>query len=536
MRISHLYSLVKPFKQTRLSINPFLSWSLLMVLGFGCMQAQESPDRWNKFIRSYPDKHFSTWIKNAQVLDGTGNPSFPADLITLDDRIVYVGPVLDTSLRIDRIIEASGLYLAPGFIDAHAHGNPLKEDAFVNFLAMGVTSVCVGQDGTSPMTEDIREWFNRVNSVPQLINIIPMVGHGTLRVLSGIQYAKQPDRILLDAMMKLLDDALKAGCFGLTTGLEYEPGGFADSVELNLLAKTTGSYHRLIMSHIRNEDDDVLLQSINELARLGKYTPVQVSHIKSVYGKGKDRGLEILAELHRLRADGIPITQDWYPYTASYTGLSILFPEWAKPPNDYTKAVRERKSELQQYLSDKVNSRNGPDATLFGSGPYQGLTLTDVSSRNGKPFEDILIELGPSGASAAYFIMDEALQSELLKDSMTMICSDGSPDMYHPRGYGSFVKIITDYVRDKQVLTLPEAVRKMTGLPASTLQLEDRGTIREGNYADLILFNPEKLQAPATYQNPHELAQGMEWVLVNGQEAWHNESIQLHAGQLLLKK
>lgn len=504
-------------------------------LSAGCTRAQDN-NTWKQFIDDHPDKHFSILIRNAMILDGTGSPAYPGDLLILEDRIAYAGKVESTGLKIDQIIEADGKYLTPGFIDAHAHGNPLKEDAFVNFLAMGVTSVCLGQDGTSAMVDDIRDWFSRVGNVPQLINIIPMVGHGTLRVLSGIQYAKKPDDRMLQSMAGLLDDALQAGCFGLTTGLEYEPGGFADSLELELLARIAGKYHRLVMSHVRNEDDNVLIQSIRELARMGKYTPVQVSHIKSVYGKGSVRGKEIVEELHRLRATGIPITQDWYPYTASYTGLSILFPEWAKPPNDYQSAVKNRLPELRAYLKNRVNFRNGPEATLFGSGPYLGKTLAEVAQQQGKAFEDVLIDLGPSGASAAYFIMDETLQVELLKDSMTMICSDGSPDMFHPRGYGSFVKIITDYVRDQKVLTLPDAIRKMTGLPAQTLQLDHRGIIEAGYYADLVLFDPDELLAPATYQEPHVLATGIQWVFVNGLPAWHNQAIQVQAGKLLRKK
>ncbi|MEZ4896508.1 MAG: amidohydrolase family protein [Saprospiraceae bacterium] len=522
------------------------SWSAHLILasmvflpGLACSQAGQTTDpyaRWQAFIANHNKDKFDYLIRGAQVVDGTGAVPYAADLLVQGSVIAFVGPVPEESGMNVHIIDAHGKYLTPGFIDAHAHGNPLKEDAFVNFLAMGVTTVCLGQDGTSPMYDDLREWFTQVEQVPQCINTAPMVGHGTLRVLSGIQYSNSPEPDALNRMIELLDDALNAGCFGLTTGLEYEPGGFADSLELIRLAKTVGKHHRLVMSHVRNEDDDALLASIDELAQMGKYVPVQVSHLKSVYGKGSGRAQEILSYLHQLRQSGIAITQDWYPYTASYTGLSILFPPWAKPPNDYPTVVRQRKSELLTFLHDKVLLRNGPAATLFGSGPYRGKTLDEAARQTGKSFEEILLELGPSGASAAYFIMDEDLQETLLLDSMTMICSDGSPDMFHPRGYGSFAKILGTYVRDRSLLTLAQAIRRMTGLPAGILRLPERGLIAPGYRADLVIFDLKEVMDNATFEQPHVLASGFDYVFVNGVLAWHDQQLIGHGGELLRAK
>jgi N-acyl-D-aspartate/D-glutamate deacylase len=208
-----------------------------------------------------------------------------------------------------------------------------------------------------------------------------------------------------------------------------------------------------------------------------------------------------------------------YPYTASYTGIGIVFPEWAKPPYDYKEVVNSRRNELAEYLHKRVTLRNGPEATLFGTAPWAGKTLAEVASELHKPFEDVLIDnIGPSGAGAAYFVMDQELQDRLFIDPYIMVCSDGSPTMRHPRGYGSFAKIIRYYVREKKLLSLEEAVHKMTGLPAQTLHLheQNRGLLKRGFSADILIFDPSEVKDLATFEDPHQLAEGFDWVIVNG--------------------
>jgi N-acyl-D-aspartate/D-glutamate deacylase len=274
------------------------------------------------------------------------------------------------------------------------------------------------------------------------------------------------------------------------------------------------------MSHLRSEDDHRLEAALDELIAQGEHARVHVSHIKSVYGKGASRAGEILALLDAARQRGIEITADIYPYTASYTGIGLLFPEWAKTPEAFEQARRDRYEELADYLRERVIGRNGPEATLLGTAPYSGMTLAELAEERGEPFERVLIdEVGPQGASAAYFIMDEALQAALLADPLVAVCSDGDPRGFHPRGHGTFARVIEEYVVARRVLGLAEAVRKMTSLPAAILGLKDRGSVEVGKAADLVVFDPANVRATATYAQPFQLAQGFDVVVVNGRIA-----------------
>lgn len=257
--------------------------------------------------------------------------------------------------------------------------------------------------------------------------------------------------------------------------------------------------------------------------------------MKSVYGKGKERAATLLNLLESADDRNYNVTADVYPYTASYTGIGIVFPKWAKAPNDYNEVVKNRKEELLAYLRRRIMDRNGPEATLFGTAPYAGKTLAQLSEEQNLPFEKVLMGIGPNRASGAYFIMDEELQEAIIAHPRTMICSDGSPTMRHPRGYGSFAKIIETYVQQRGTLTLEEAVRKMTAFPAATIGLEKRGKIAVGFFADINVFDPTKVVARASYENPHQLAEGFELVLVNGKIAWQEQQLLGTAGSVLRK-
>ncbi|WP_245539646.1 N-acyl-D-amino-acid deacylase family protein [Pontibacter roseus] len=456
-------------------------------------------------------------IKRALVIDGTGKAAYSANVLISGDSIALIDTDTTSSYPASRTIDAHGLYLTPGFVDAHAHGDPLETPEFTNFLSMGVTTICLGQDGFSPKQENLQVWMKDVEAKRPAVNVALFAGHNTLRMLSGVQYDSIPSEAGMAAMEKLLANAMEAGCFGMSTGLEYNPGYYSDSTELNRLAKVVGSKGGLIMSHMRNEDDAYVEKSIRELLSQGKYCPVHVSHIKVVYGKGEDRAREILQLLDSARQQGVQVTADFYPYTASYTGIEILFPDWAKKPNDYQKVLRTRKKELATFLRNKIIQRNGPEATLIGSGPFKGETLKQIAEELDKPFELALMEdIGPYGADGAYFIMDEALQETFLKDLHIMVCTDGSPTMRHPRSFGAFARIIETYVNQRELLSLEEAIRKMTGLPAQTIGLRKRGVIQVGYKADLLLFNPEEVKENATYENPHQEASGFRYILVNG--------------------
>jgi N-acyl-D-aspartate/D-glutamate deacylase len=426
--------------------------------------------------------------------------------------------------------------LAPGFIDTHAHGDPFNTPAFQNFLAMGVTTIFLGQDGSSPHTEDLGAWMDSVDKIKPGVNIGMFAGHGTLRMVSGVQYEKTPNHEAYLKMENLLEQAMKAGSFGLSTGLEYNPGYLAGEEELARLAKIVGIHQGMVMSHMRNEDEDFVEESLDELMSQGEYCPVHVSHIKIVYGKGKSRAHEILQKIEVEREKGKKISADLYPYEASYTGISILFPEWAKPPADFGVVVANRRKELEEYLRNRVNRRNGPEATLIGSGPYKGKNLREIAESQNKPFEQVLIDdLGPSGTSAAYFVMDEEVMKVFLQDPHVNICSDGSPTSHHPRSFGTFAKIIESYVVEEPILSLPQAIHKMTGLAAKNVGLKDRGLIRKGMAADLIIFQTEMVKAKATYDNPSQLAEGFEFVIIDGKVAKHLQDFPERAGRIIKK-
>jgi N-acyl-D-amino-acid deacylase len=273
------------------------------------------------------------------------------------------------------------------------------------------------------------------------------------------------------------------------------------------------------MSHMRSEDDEKINQSIDELAAQGAYARVHISHLKVVFGKGAERGKQLLEVIESKRKAGIDLTADAYPYNAGYTGIGILFPEWALPPADYKAIVAQRRAELADYLERRMTKRGGPEAMLFGTQPYAGKTLAEAARAAGKNYVDFLIELGPTGGSGAHFTIDEATQDVLFGDPNFAVCTDGSPGMRHPRSTGTYAKLFERYVREKGVLTVEQAVHKAAGIPAQIMRFEDRGVIRPGAKADLVLFDVAKVRARSTYVDPFQLAEGFDVVIVNGQVA-----------------
>ncbi|MEX2380994.1 MAG: amidohydrolase family protein [Opitutales bacterium] len=470
----------------------------------------------------------STVFRGGLVVDGSGGTPRLADVWIEDGRIVAVGDGAEREA--DREIDVAGMIVAPGFIDTHAHGAPLKTPDFENFLRMGVTTLCIGQDGSSPFSDDLENWRAEIEAAGVAPNIAPFLGHGTIRRRSGIGIAPNPSEEEINRMAAMAEQAMAAGAFGLTTGLEYQPGSFAGIQELATIAKPIAARDGVVMSHVRNEDEGEVLLAVAELLEQGRLAGarVHVSHIKTVYGRGAESAEALLQRLDEARAKGLRVTADLYPYIASYTGIGIVFPPWAKPPFDYEEVVRDQRDALATFLRERVNLRNGPEATLIGTGKWRGKTLAEIAAETGQPFEDVLIDLGPGGASGAYFVMDLAAMERFLVDPNVMICSDGSPTMLHPRGHGSFARILAEYVREKKLLSLEEGIHKMTGLPAATTGLArgdtgsgilPRGRVEAGWAADLVVFNLNEVEDTATFEEPHQLAKGFSYVVVNGQFA-----------------
>jgi N-acyl-D-amino-acid deacylase len=457
-------------------------------------------------------------LSDCYVIDGTGGPGYRADIYIRGDKIYRMTDpgVGDCTAR--ETIDASKYVVTPGFIDVHAHGNPELTPGFENFLAMGVTTIFLGQDGASPWVRELKSYIVNEDSLRTGVNVAYMAGHGTLRRGSGVDDTEANEREI-ERLSDLVRNVMEAGCFGVSTGLEYLPGSHADKRELTGLAKAVGKNDGMIMSHLRSEDDDVLDASLKELINQGQYTRVHVAHLKSVYGKGSGRAEEILSIFDDAHESDVHLTADMYPYLASYTGISIVFPPWAKTKEKFEYVRVSRENELRHYLYTRVMARNGPGATLFGNPPYTGMTLKQVARESGSSFVDVLMRLGPESISAAYFVMDQELQDRLFLAPYVMVGSDGSSTMHHPRGHGTFAKVLRYYVFETHLLTLPEAIHKMTGLSATTVNLQNRGRIEEGFYADLNIIDTAIVRDMATFSEPHLMARGFKYTIVNGKIA-----------------
>lgn len=479
----------------------------------------------------------STLFREVMLVDGTGAPPRLADVLVTGDRIARIAPPAGReSGSAARIIAGEGRILAPGFIDTHSHGDPIDQ-SFEAHLAMGVTTIVAGLDGSGPRIGtdlDLRPWLRAVDRARLDINVAALSSHGTLRRAAGVPDAvRRPDDAALARMAARLDAELRAGAFGLSFGLEYVPGIYSETPELANLGRTVSRHGGVVMSHMRSENDDEIEASIDELIASSLPARAHISHLKIVFGKGEQRARALLDYLAAKRREGIALTADAYPYDAGYTGIAILFPEWALPPTDYASVVAGRGKELRDYLERRMIRRGGPEALLFGTPPYTGKTVAQAAREAGLHFADFLVKTGPQGGSGAHFTMDKALQDRLLLDPFVSIATDGGPGIRHPRSTGTYAKLIEDYVVREGALPIEEAIRKATSLPAGIMRFTDRGVIRVGANADLILFDPERVKARSTYPDPFAKAEGFDLVMVNGRPAFEEGGRAGASGRLL---
>jgi N-acyl-D-amino-acid deacylase len=467
-------------------------------------------------------------ISGGTIVDGSGDASFTGDVLVKGDKIAYVGSLDFAKLKTTETLDATGKVVSPGFIDAHSHGDPLQEDNDMlrNFLRQGITTVVLGQDGTNPgyfpsggPERDINSfnsWIDQVNISGTGPNVATLVGHGTIRRLSGGGEKDKVTRQEQEKMEQLIIEAMQAGAYGLNTGLEYVPGRYADTQEMAGLAKIVGANDGLISSHIRNEDDDIVHQSIAELLDQGKYARVNASHIKVVYGKTREQGDAVLKQLRDARANGIEVTADVYPYLASFGDMSYLYPEWAKREFEFNDAVKNRREELQEFLRAKIIRRNGPGAILVSSGEYSGKTVAEISEITGKAPEDVIIDYGHNGPATAHFIMTKETQDAFILAPDVSISTDGSPTMRHPRSFGSFPKVIEEYVVRDKVMSIELTINKMTGQTANIFGIKSRGLLKEGMGADIIVMDLQNVKANTTWTDIYAEPTGFDYVIVNG--------------------
>lgn len=476
-------------------------------------------------------------IRNATIVDGTGADAYPGHIV-VESGVITEVLAPDETAKARRVIDAKGRVVAPGFIDLHSHGNPLTH-SFENFLAQGVTTVTLGMDGSSNSLtgRGLDTWRTKAHAKGLELNVIPMSGHGTVRHKAGIDDgtgALNADQIA--ALKQALRDDLAAGSFGLSLGLEYVPGVYAEEAEMKALGSVIEAENAIVMSHMRSEDNADVEDAIDELVAMAPSGRVHISHLKVVYGKGAARAEELLAFMEGKRASGVKLSADAYPYAASFTGVGILFPEWALPPTDYKALRKNRDEELKAYLGARIEKRGGPGALLFGTAPYAGKTMAEAAQAAGKSPVDFMADLGPTGGSAAHFVMDRAVVDRLITADGVALSTDGSPTMRHPRGYGSYARLIEYYVVGQQLMSLEAAVHKATGLPAEIMGLEDRGIIRPGMAADLVVFDPSNVHEATDFTTPHRLATGFDMVLVGGEAAFESgEATGKRPGQVLAR-
>jgi N-acyl-D-amino-acid deacylase len=474
-------------------------------------------------------------VENALIADGTGAALVRGAVAVKDGRIVALGEAPGSAgLRID----ARGRVVAPGFVDVHTHSENLPSNPEAeNFLRMGVTTIVTGNCGSSKT--DLAAFFAELEAVGTTLNVASLVGHNSVRQAAmGGSFLRPPNPEELARMEALVDRAMAEGAVGLSTGLIYVPGSFARTDEIVALAKVASRHGGVYASHMRHETRRIF-EAIDELVEIAREAgiPAQVSHLKLSGPTAWGRADEVLAKLDAARESGLRITHDQYAYTASSTGLRQTIPGTAREgakadflarladPSKKAAIVEQMKQNLaslgREDYAYVVIAKYADDPSLNGKSiPEIARTLRGSDALD-EQIETILAIESGSGASAVYHGMDEPDLVRFLSHPATMVASDGGPrrlgeDVPHPRSYGNNARVLGRYVRDERVLSLEEAVRRMTSLPAEVFGLEDRGRIVIGAWADLVVFDPETVGDPATFADPHHYATGFTDVVVNG--------------------
>jgi dihydroorotase/N-acyl-D-amino-acid deacylase len=507
-------------------------------------------------------------ITNGRIVDGSGRPAYKADLGITGDRIVRIGKL--AGARAKRNIDARGQVVAPGFIDmlGQSENYLLIDPRAMSKVMMGVTTEITGEGDSIAPTNDrlikesedfnrrydlkvdwrtLDEYFRRLEKQGSGINLATFVGATQVRAYVIGFDDRPPTAIELEQMKTLVADAMKDGALGVSTSLQYVPARFAKTDELVELAKVARQYGGIYATHQRSEANalDTSLKEVFEIARRADIA-VEIWHLKTAYKKNWGRIPEILKRIETARASGLKITANVYPYTAASTSLTACLPPWALEGGTEKMLERLRDTRIRQQLKREIvtDSKDweniylgsgGAPGVLIGSvvnrelEGLQGKRLSEIAEQQNRDaldtlFDLILADRGQTGA--IYFMMLEDDVRAALRSPFVSICTDSgaratdgplSTSKSHPRGWGSYPRILSRYVRDEHLLTLEQAVHKMTGMPASRVGLRDRGLLRVGMFADLTIFDPEKVQDRATFEMPNQYPVGVNYVIVNGQ-------------------
>jgi dihydroorotase/N-acyl-D-amino-acid deacylase len=482
-------------------------------------------------------------IRGGRVLDGAGNPWVLADVGVRGDAIADIGPALSGKGR--REVDARGLIVSPGFIDTHTHARRGIFDVPTadNYVRQGVTTIFEGPDGGSPVP--LRPYLQKIAALGISPNWGMFIGQGSVReaVIGRVDRKATADEIA--RMKSLVREGMLDGAFGLSTGLFYVPGIFTPTDEVIALAAVAGEMGGMHVSHMRNEASGVL-DSVKETIAVGEqgHMPTQITHHKIIGTPNWGRSVETLRLVTDARARGVDVTIDQYPYTASSTSINALLPPWALEgkPADVVGRLRDagQRARIKQVIIESLMyDRGGGDpknvqiASCGWNPSLAGKNLAEITrARGAEPTLDHAAEtvmwiVEQGGASGIFHAIDEADLERILKDPVTMIASDGEVPIFgqaapHPRSYGTFVRVLGRYVRERGVIPLPEAVRKMTSFPAQRVGLLDRGVLRPGMKADIAVWDAATIADKATFEQPHQYAAGVHTVIVNGQIVFEN--------------
>ena len=508
-------------------------------------------------------------IRGGDLVDGTGTPARRADVGIRADTIVEVGDLSQATAT--RVIDATGLVVAPGFIDMHSHSDfPLLVDGrALSKTTQGVTTELLGEsDSAAPASGAVRpevekalksyeltldwatlgEYFGRLERQRTAVNVVSLVGAGQVRAAVVGYDRRAPTADELSRMETLVDAAMRDGAAGLSSGLIYAPNSYATTEELIALAKVAARHGGIYVSHIRNEGDGVI-DALREAARIGREAglPVEVLHLKRNLARldgrpqavGMGDAIEVIEEARR---QGVKMAANVYPYAASQTTLNVnLLPQWSLEGGRerllaHLRDAKTRpkiRAEVAPVLASPVSGRRADTVMLARTTyephrKYQGLRLSEIAEQMKQEPADALLEIidkSEGQAGGIYFGMREEDVALALRQPWTTIGSDGaalapsgilSRSHPHPRSYGTFTRVLAHYVREQRVLTLPQAIQKMTGLAAERLGLQDRGIVQAAKKADLVVFNPNTIADKANFEQPHQLSVGVQWVLVNG--------------------
>ena len=504
-------------------------------------------------------------IRNGTIYDGTGAPAYVADVAIAGDRMAAIGSLDNQTATLE--IDATGLAVAPGFFNmlSHAHLSLLKDGRAMSDVMQGVTLEVLSEISLSPVSgptaemltrmfgeDDVEVSWRSLNDYLELVesngvatNFGTFVSAGTVRMNVLGMDDVDPTEVQLDTMRGQVEQAMKDGAFGLTTALIYAPNTFAETEELIELAKVAGRYGGIYTAHMRSEGNK-FIEAIDETLRIGREgnLPVKIHHLKAG-GKPNWPKMDIaIGKIEALRKEGIPVTADMYTYVAGATGLDASMPPWVQAGGFEKWAERLRDPEIRARVKEEMatNAQDwenlgyfaGPDGMLFiefkneDLKKYAGMTLGEVAAARDQDHLDTMIDLvieDGSRVGTVYFLMSEENLRKQIRQPWMMFGSDADAPAAegeflqlgaHPRTYGNVARLLGKYVRDEKVISLEEAVRRLTLLPAQTLGVAERGRLAPGLYADIAIFDPDAVGDRATFEEPHQYATGIRHVLVNG--------------------